>query len=67
MSTEKNLATAFAGESQANRKYLAFANKLKSTVTPRLPAYFAPQLKQKLSMLMPTSKPWVALSPPSTI
>lgn len=27
MSTEKNLKDAFAGESQANRKYLAFAKK----------------------------------------
>lgn len=27
MSTKENLAAAFAGESQANRKYLAFANK----------------------------------------
>lgn len=27
MSTKKNLAEAFAGESQANRKYLAFAKK----------------------------------------
>lgn len=27
MSTEKNLLEAFAGESQANRKYLAFAKK----------------------------------------
>lgn len=27
MSTESNLKTAFAGESQANRKYLAFAQK----------------------------------------
>jgi rubrerythrin len=27
MSTEKNLAAAFAGESQANRKYLAFAKQ----------------------------------------
>ena len=27
MSTEKNLEDAFAGESQANRKYLAFAKK----------------------------------------
>lgn len=27
MSTEKNLKAAFAGESQANRKYLAFAKK----------------------------------------
>ena len=25
--TDKNLAIAFAGESQANRKYLAFARK----------------------------------------
>ena len=28
--TEKNLADAFAGESQANRKYLAFAQKAES-------------------------------------
>ncbi len=27
MSTKDNLAAAFAGESQANRKYLAFAAK----------------------------------------
>jgi len=27
MTTEKNLKEAFAGESQANRKYLAFAKK----------------------------------------
>jgi rubrerythrin len=27
MSTEDNLKEAFAGESQANRKYLAFARK----------------------------------------
>jgi len=30
MSTEKNLAAAFAGESQANRKYLAFAKQADS-------------------------------------
>jgi rubrerythrin len=29
MSTKDNLQTAFAGESQANRKYLAFAQKAK--------------------------------------
>ncbi len=27
MTTQENLAAAFAGESQANRKYLAFAKK----------------------------------------
>ncbi len=27
MSTQKNLQAAFSGESQANRKYLAFAKK----------------------------------------
>jgi len=27
MKTEENLKNAFAGESQANRKYLAFAKK----------------------------------------
>ena len=30
MSTEKNLKEAFAGESQANRKYIAFAKKAES-------------------------------------
>ncbi|SDF48342.1 rubrerythrin family protein [Sporomusa acidovorans] len=30
MSTDKNLAAAFAGESQANRKYLAFAKQADS-------------------------------------
>ena len=30
MSTEKNLQEAFAGESQANRKYLAYARKAES-------------------------------------
>ena len=30
MSTEKNLKEAFAGESQANRMYLAFAQKAES-------------------------------------
>jgi rubrerythrin len=30
MTTMNNLKDAFAGESQANRKYLAFANKVES-------------------------------------
>ena len=30
MATQENLMTAFAGESQANRKYLAFAKKAKA-------------------------------------
>ena len=33
--TEKNLKESFAGESQANRKYLAFAKRLKMRVLSR--------------------------------
>jgi rubrerythrin len=40
MSTEKNLATAFAGESQANRKYLAFAKQADSDGYPQVARLF---------------------------
>jgi rubrerythrin len=40
MSTEKNLATAFAGESQANRKYLAFAKQADSDGYPQIARLF---------------------------
>ncbi|MEW6426551.1 MAG: rubrerythrin family protein [Thermodesulfobacteriota bacterium] len=38
--TEKNLKEAFAGESQANRKYLAFARKADSEGQPRIARLF---------------------------
>ncbi len=34
--TDENLATAFAGESQANRKYLAFAKKAETDGFPQI-------------------------------
>lgn len=36
MGTEEDLKTAFAGESQANRKYLAFANKAEDERFPNV-------------------------------
>ena len=38
--TNENLATAFAGESQANRKYLAFAKKAEQDGLPKVAALF---------------------------
>ena len=38
--TEKNLKTAFAGESQANRKYLAFAKKAEKEGFPNIAKLF---------------------------
>ena len=38
--TEKNLLTAFAGESQANRKYLAFAEKADAEGYPQIARLF---------------------------
>jgi len=40
MSTEKNLQDAFAGESQANRKYLAFAKKADQDGFPQVAKLF---------------------------
>lgn len=40
MSTKKNLADAFAGESQANRKYLAFAKKAEQEGLPAVAKLF---------------------------
>jgi rubrerythrin len=40
MSTEDNLKDAFAGESQANRRYLAFAQKADAEGKPRIAALF---------------------------
>ena len=38
--TDKNLADAFAGESQANRKYLAFAKKAEKEGLPQIARLF---------------------------
>lgn len=40
MSTRENLAEAFAGESQANRKYLAFAQKAEEDGLPQVAKLF---------------------------
>jgi rubrerythrin len=40
MSTSENLKEAFAGESQANRKYLAFAQKAESESLPQIAKLF---------------------------
>jgi rubrerythrin len=40
MSTKDNLQAAFAGESQANRKYLAFAKKAESEGFPQIAKLF---------------------------
>ncbi|MDO4557840.1 MAG: rubrerythrin family protein [Planctomycetia bacterium] len=40
MSTQENLAAAFAGESQANRKYLAFAKKADQDGFPNVARLF---------------------------
>ncbi len=40
MTTQENLAAAFAGESQANRKYLAFAKKADVDGLPQLAKLF---------------------------
>ena len=40
MSTMENLQNAFAGESQANRKYLAFAKKAEEEGTPQIAKLF---------------------------
>ena len=40
MSTQDNLQAAFAGESQANRKYLAFAKKAEADKLPQIAKLF---------------------------
>ena len=40
MSTKENLQEAFAGESQANRKYLAFAKKADADGLPQIAKLF---------------------------
>ena len=53
--TEENLREAFAGESQANRKYLAFAAKRRTRkAMRRQPGSSGLQLKPKPFMLIIT-------------
>ena len=40
MATDDNLKNAFAGESQANRKYLAFAKKAENDGFPQVAKLF---------------------------
>jgi rubrerythrin len=47
--TTDNLKEAFAGESQANRKYLAFARKADEEGCPRLPSCFVPPPRRRPS------------------
>jgi len=44
--TVENLKAAFAGESQANRKYLAFAKQADKDGYPRSPSSSAPLLRR---------------------
>jgi rubrerythrin len=64
--TEKNLKEAFAGESQANRKYLAFAKPTKK-VFRRLPNCFVQPRMPKRCMPSAISKPWGEFNPPGKI
>jgi len=48
--TDENLKAAFAGESQANRKYLAFAKVADAEGFPQVAKLFRLPQKQKLFM-----------------
>lgn len=64
--TEQNLKDAFAGESQANRRYLYFASKADVEAITTLPRYFVPPPKAKQATptdTLSTSKRWVTLQP----
>ena len=52
--TEENLKAAFAGESQANRRYLYFASKSRRKDTMTLQLYLDLLLRVKLDMHMDT-------------
>ena len=52
--TPENLMAAFAGESQANRKYLAYANKAEKDGFPQIARVFRVQRLQKLYMHITT-------------
>jgi len=48
--TEQHLKEAFAGESQANRKYLAYAKKAERKDTSRRQSFFGRRRRRKPSM-----------------
>ena len=48
--THDNLMTAFAGESQANQRYLAFAKKADQEGYPQIAGCFERLLRLNLSM-----------------
>ena len=50
MKTDQTLMTAFTGESQANRKYLAFADKARKDGFEKSPVYLRLWPKQRLFM-----------------
>jgi rubrerythrin len=50
MSTDENLKEAFAGESQANRRYMAFAKKAEEDGFSKLQDYLELQVTQKVYM-----------------
>ena len=62
--TEKNLMDAFAGESQANRKYLAFAKQADKEGLPQVAKLFRAAAEAET---MPTSAmPERSATPPPT-
>ena len=56
--TEENLKSAFAGESQANRRYLMFADKAQKEGYPQIARMFRVQLKLRRSTPAIISRPW---------
>ncbi len=58
--SEKNLLDAFAGESQANRKYLAFAKKAEAEGLKQIAKLFPLLLQPKQFMPITTSGKWAA-------
>ena len=60
--TEKNLMEAFAGESQANRKYLAFAIQADKEGYPQVAKLFraAAEARSVIAILVDGSNRWQA-------
>ena len=56
--THQNLKDAFAGESQANRRYLYFANKADVEGQNDVAALFRSRPKARPAMRMATSTTW---------
>ena len=65
--TEKNLMDAFAGESQANRKYLAFAKQADKEGLPQVAKLFRAAAEAERSATpSPTSRPLSKAKPTSS-